>query len=209
MSSISSPKEVPKRVCTRQQICADTKSTCKRPSRKSAWRHHERLAQFLNLIQAVTVLQPAKLSLAKASVLSRGLKFVPYKSVSDNDCLNSIDNFLRSYAATYKFDLPKHPYLPNNCHTDIPSNVEASTDQYVNLTKNTFLNRTNKIYPHRTDNLTKAERQILNKLQHRKDIIIKKSDKGDKIVVETVDNYINDVLKHLSNTDIYHRLEKD
>ena len=70
--------------------------------------------------------------------------------MSDNDCLNSIDNFhttLRSYAAMYKFDLPKHPYLPNNCPTDIPSNMEATIDQYVNLTKKTFLNQTNEIYP--------------------------------------------------------------
>ena len=27
--------------------------------------------------------------------------------------------------------------------------------------------------------------------------------------METMNNYINDGLKHLSNTDMYHRLEKD
>ena len=46
-------------------------------------------------------------------------------------------------------------------------------------------------------------------MKNRTDIIIKKADKGDTIVVETVDNYIKDGLTHLSNTKYYHRIEED
>lgn len=59
------------------------------------------------------------------------------------------------------------------------------------------------------DNLNRAQRTTLNKLSKRKDIIIRKSDKGDTIVVETTDRYITDGLQHLSDEQIYHRLSND
>lgn len=43
----------------------------------------------------------------------------------------------------------------------------------------------------------------------RDDIVIKKSDKGDTIVVETKDNYIKDGLTHLRDTNVYHCIDKD
>ena len=53
------------------------------------------------------------------------------------------------------------------------------------------------------------QRQTLNKLTKREDIVIKKSDKGDTIVVETKENYIKDGLDHLSDTNVYHCIEED
>ena len=54
------------------------------------------------------------------------------------------------------------------------------------------------------DNLTRREIQILNNLQKRTDIIIKKSDKDNKIVFETKENYIKDGLTHLADEEVYH-----
>ena len=58
-------------------------------------------------------------------------------------------------------------------------------------------------------NLNHQQRQTLNKLTKREDIVIKKSDKGDTIVVETKENYIKDGLYHLSDTNVYHCIEED
>jgi len=49
----------------------------------------------------------------------------------------------------------------------------------------------------------------LNLLEKRTDIVIRKSDKGDKITVETRERYISDGLNHLNNEEVYHRLDKD
>ena len=54
------------------------------------------------------------------------------------------------------------------------------------------------------DNLTRREIQILNNLQKRADMIIKKSDKGNKIIFKTKENYIKDGLTHLADEEVYH-----
>ncbi|XP_065893417.1 uncharacterized protein [Dysidea avara] len=59
------------------------------------------------------------------------------------------------------------------------------------------------------NNLSIAERTTLNQLKKRTDIIIKKADKGDTIVVETMERYIEDGMKHLSNTNIYKQIPED
>jgi len=48
-----------------------------------------------------------------------------------------------------------------------------------------------------------------NALKRRTDIVIKKANKDDTIVVETTDKYIEDGLKHLDNPDIYQPLTED
>ena len=59
------------------------------------------------------------------------------------------------------------------------------------------------------DKLSRKQRTIFNKLQQRTDIVIKKSDKGDKITVETTQHYIQDGLNNLFDSNIYHRVEED
>ena len=49
----------------------------------------------------------------------------------------------------------------------------------------------------------------MKNLSKRTDIIIRKSDKGDTIVVETMHRYINDGLQHLSDEEVYHHLPND
>ena len=59
------------------------------------------------------------------------------------------------------------------------------------------------------DNLNKRQRSTLKALSKRTDIIIRESDKGDTIVVETIDRYISDGLSHLSDEEVHHRLSTD
>ena len=58
-------------------------------------------------------------------------------------------------------------------------------------------------------NLTIVERTTLNKLKKRTDIVIKKADKGDTIVVETVERYTVDGMKHLNDPTTYLPIPED
>ena len=49
----------------------------------------------------------------------------------------------------------------------------------------------------------------VNQLKKRTDIVIKKADKGDTIVVETIERYTTDGLKHLANQQVYLPIERD
>jgi len=58
-------------------------------------------------------------------------------------------------------------------------------------------------------NLTKKEFTALQHLSKRRDIIIKKVDKGNCIVVEDTETYIANGENHLSDERTYTRLEND
>ena len=59
------------------------------------------------------------------------------------------------------------------------------------------------------NNLNHKEMDVLHTLAKRSDVIIISSDKGNKIAVETIENYIKDGLGHLDNQDIFHRIRSD
>ena len=59
------------------------------------------------------------------------------------------------------------------------------------------------------NNLNHRQRQVLNQLIKRTDIINKKAANGDTIVVETTENYVKDGMAHFSNFKYYLRLESD
>ena len=59
------------------------------------------------------------------------------------------------------------------------------------------------------DNLTPRERNALNELNRRTDIVIKRADKGSGTVVLRRDWYINECLRQLSDTKFYRQLNTD
>ena len=95
-------------------------------------------------------------------------------------------------ATPFSYDIPKHPL------------IEYVINEYISCTKASIQSANRST--HKRNNLTSNERQILNSLKNRKDIIIKKQ---NTIVVETTANYIKDGLAHLNNENFYHRLSKD
>ena len=67
-----------------------------------------------------------------------------------------------------------------------------------------------KLKPHRTrNNLSQRQRIALRKLRKRKDIIIKKADKGSTVVIQDRQEYIETGLQHLSDRDTYNELQED
>ena len=142
--------------------------------------------------------------------MAKGLKFIPYKNISKDTHCKSLDTFntnLHSYATPFKFDTPRHSYLPNKPGPDCSNHSRQIINKFIEATK-LNLQQTD-VTSFRTNNLTNQESHTLNNLAKRTDIIIKKSDKGDKITVETVESYVRDGLKHLNNEEVYHRITRD
>lgn len=116
----------------------------------------------------------------------------------------------------FDYTVPKHPLLKtttlnsNPTSNANPRNQDANPNitKYRQLTLETAtesINRRKTL----TNNLTISERTTLNKLKKRTDIIIKKADKGDTIVVETTERYIEDGLKHLNDIATYQSIQED
>ena len=61
----------------------------------------------------------------------------------------------------------------------------------------------------KTDNFTRSERIALSNLMDRTDIVINKADKGSTVVVLDRQQYVEDDLKHLSDTTVYQPLTAD
>ena len=80
-------------------------------------------------------------------------------------------------------------------------------EQFIDANKQDLMNET--MLPVKQSNLNQKEMEVLHTLAKRRDIVIKSSDKVDKIVVETIENYIKDGLAHLENQDIYHHIKSD
>ena len=146
-------------------------------------------------------------------ILSKGLSFVPTKRINNNKILTDLDNFeqqLINRATPFQYDIPRHPFVPNKTSpstSSIPEQTLTTINQYISNCKEEIINSTRST--NLKDNLNPTQRKVLNELKKRKDIIIKKADKGDTIVVETVENYTKDGLTHLSNSKYYQRLESD
>ena len=59
-------------------------------------------------------------------------------------------------------------------------------------------------------NLTKQERRALTQLQEDQDLVIRKADKGNTLVLMDKDYYFNTlVLKHHLNTSTYQKVDSD
>ena len=58
-------------------------------------------------------------------------------------------------------------------------------------------------------NLTRKEKQALRELTSNNDLVINKADKGSTVVVRHRDDYIQEGLEHLSNTNTYLELNRD
>ena len=58
-------------------------------------------------------------------------------------------------------------------------------------------------------NLSKKETRILNELGKNRDIVIKKADKGSRIVVQDQSTYISEGSSHLADASTYKPLDSD
>ena len=126
-------------------------------------------------------------------LLNRNLNFIPNPGKFNTHQLQTdTNNFLRSIILRSHFGKtdnkkldPYHAlkesnneWLPNNVHHTVDTFIEKFQKDLSKLKPNT--NRNN-------DNLTKPERQALDQLKQREDIIITRADKGGAVVIIIID----------------------
>ncbi|XP_065896286.1 uncharacterized protein [Dysidea avara] len=143
-------------------------------------------------------------------VLQKGFKYIPYSTYTPKHLeldTSSLKANLTKRCVPYRYDIPKGGLMKTVSDVSkVTTPVSNAIDQFVNEVRvscNIGTTQSGK------DNINRRDRNILNKLCNRKDIRISKSDKGDTVVVETMECYTRDGLKHLSDQDIYHRIDKD
>ena len=120
--------------------------------------------------------------------------------LSTTECLHCLEPMGRALILLY--------YNPTVNTTTTDNNLNTIILRYQQLTLEAVEEAIDARTPIK-NNLSIAERTTLNQLKKRTDIIIKKADKGDTIVVETMERYIEDGMKHLSNTNIYKQIPED
>jgi len=143
-------------------------------------------------------------------VLQKGFKYIPFSAYTpkhlDQD-ISSLKLNLIKHCLPYRYDIPRGGLLKTASDVSkVTTPVSNVVNQFVDKVRTSF--NSYEKQPSK-DNISRKDRIVLKKLCNRKDIKISKSDKGDTVVVETMQRYTSDGLNHLSDQDIYHRIDKD
>lgn len=161
-----------------------------------------------------------KFSIPQYKLLNKNLNFCPTPGNYNQTTLqNDINNFtrkikLKAHFATNEQQIneneqpQKQFYIkkanstwepPNNHHT-VKTFIEAITNDIEKLPDTNVK---------RKYNLTKAERQALEELKERNDIIITNADKGGAVVIQDTKDYVEEANRQLNDTNFYKRCERD
>lgn len=154
------------------------------------------------------MLPPAQISIPERLLLSKGLKYIPYIKYTNTHHQTDIVNLkskLIEQCSDYRYDLPKQLQKEQSGTSQIQSDVNKTIERFVIAVDQT---RASSNQSYKRDNLTRKERQALNSLK-KKNLVIKKSDKGDIITVETKETYVADGLEHLSDKNVYQQVNQD
>ena len=165
-----------------------------------------------DLPSTVVNLSSASLSSTELNLLSRGLKFCPTPSEVNQVELSQdlTDYYRRIRLREFFLDAPPsepEPFRKKSTWVP-PKNRVPAMETYVQVVSsqvNNSANSTRRTY----DNLPREERQALNSLRTRTDIIIKPADKGSAVVVMDRQKYIDETMKHLNNRTNYVLLDSD
>jgi len=156
----------------------------------------------------ITNLSNKTLTMTQCRILSLGLTYVPSRMTNRTMLSESISRFERSNRIKYFFrnqpQREQHPFRMKS--TWEPPRASPEIETYLKRVNDTLNNLTlNNSRP----NLTNSERQTLNQLASDTSLVIKSADKGSGIVVEDRDKYIQAGLQHLSDTNIYEKIDSD
>ncbi|XP_066925555.1 uncharacterized protein [Clytia hemisphaerica] len=91
-------------------------------------------------------------------------------------------------------------WTPNNPHHTVKTFIDA----FENEINNHEVTRTKRKY-----NLKKEEREALEQLRRKEDIIITNADKGGAVVIQDVADYINEALRQLNDQTFYKECDQD
>ena len=187
-----------------------TKST-KHKTRKSLTRALRSTYDNANVNNNILNLSQIKLSQSQISLLGRGLTFVKTpRRVPLNEVLTAFSAFERRMHIQYHFrdHNSEKPTFYKKSNWDPPVPECTPIHDYLSCVQNDIRN----LYTHpkqNPQNLTKNELEALNELKNNQNIVIKRADKGGKIVIWPREMYVSEASKQLSDTKYYHKLDKD
>lgn len=158
-------------------------------------------------------LSSVELTEVEVRTLSRGLSFCPSTGgFGEFQLLKDIDNFARNMRLREFFH--EHPNqdstysLPSSKHWTPPPQRDKCLDLYIKAVQHDVLEAYKKQTPFRP-NLSIKEKEALQNLADRHDIVIKPADKGGAIVIMNRDDYIKEADRQLSDTSFYKVLQSD
>ena len=176
--------------------------------------------------ETVINLATADLTNDEKSLLSHGLNFCPTPNNIDWNELNTdLTDFKRRLRLKHFFhdkneqdntetdddnenegaDETTHRYKKTSTWTP-PKNLDPALDSYIHNIERDITN----IQPTKiSDNLTTQERDALQKLTTRTDIVIKPADKGSGTVVMDKQLYIDECNRQLTDTKFYEKHDND
>lgn len=145
--------------------------------------------------------------------LSKGLSFCPATGgFSEFQLLKDLDNFARNMRLREFFhgrpNTDNAGSLPSSKHWTPPTQRDKCLDLYIRAVQHDVLEAYKKQTPFRP-NLSIKEKESLEKLACRHEIVIKPADKGGAIVIMNRDDYIKEADRQLSDTSFYKILQSD
>lgn len=162
---------------------------------KSTYKNNENNSQ-----KYVLNLSKYKVNHHEYSVLSKGLKFIPTPQNGNikKVILNDFDEFARKLRCKYHFDkgenLPIHPFKKPSGYN--PPFTCYALEDYIDKTKLELSSiPIKKIH----NNTSKLEREALTSLRNNNNIVIKKADKSNTIVIMDKDQYIAEAMRQLKS----------
>lgn len=158
------------------------------------------------------------------SLLSKGLSFSPTPKFNQIELVEDVQSFVRK--TRIKYILSQKPLEGTatdepmtNCLSKFkdqsdwdpdPLPADHPLEQFLNVLISNVSSPDFKLNLKRPQqNLTKEEFVALNCLKNDKNIIILPADKGDKIVIMNIIDYINEAARQLSDDSVYELLNKD
>ena len=213
----SKKMELTRKITPRNSKNLHTKKISSHPASKTADKKISTKTNSFNLSKLI-------LSQNSASLLTKGLKFIPSPESIPVKTIKQISHrLMRSIKLKDYFKDHKQIYDPKtklfeNKSTWEPkmnqiSNESIQTIHEIQELTNTIINEAQKsnndelIHLNHTNNLTKQELQSLAKLKGNKDIVIKKADKNNAIVLMNKIDYLKEADRQLSNTNYYEKLD--
>ena len=157
-------------------------------------------AKLANARKFVLNLSKYTLSNNEVLLLAKGLKFIPTPPYSNvkNLLMKDFDEFARKLRCRYLFDDGTHENLhPFRTNTGYkPPPTCNALENYIEKTKLELSSIPIKV---QRDNLSSLEREALLSLKNKHQIVIKKADKSNTVVIMDRENYIREGLRQLNS----------
>ena len=105
-------------------------------------------------------------------------------------------------------DRPNDGLTSSGNSTWLPKDTHHTVKTYIQKVRNDFESYSSTPNPTRP-NLSPGEKEAMENLAGREDIIISKADKGGAVVIQDVEDYIQEANRQLNDSEFYRKVDRD